>query len=86
MVHISRVGSVFMTLSVTLERFTAIVYPLKRTAEVIQGPISAGRAGGQSRGSSKGAKILILVSTLIAIAYNIPRYGFTLLGINYYNN
>ena len=28
--HIGRVGSVFMTLSVTLERFFAIVYPLKR--------------------------------------------------------
>ena len=85
MVHISRVGSVFMTLSVTLERFTAIVYPLKRTAEVSHGPTSAGRAGGgQSRGSSKGAKILILVSTLIAIGYNIPRYGFIFLGINHF--
>ena len=28
--HIGRVGSVFMTLSVTLERFFAILYPLKR--------------------------------------------------------
>ena len=28
--HISRVGSVLGTLSVTLERFFAIVYPLKR--------------------------------------------------------
>ena len=84
LVHISRVGSVFMTLSVTPERFTAIVYPLKRTAEVTHGPIPAGRARRQSRGSSKGAKILILVSTLIAVAYNIPRYGFTLLlGINH---
>ena len=29
-VHIGRVGSVFLTLSVTVERFFAIVYPLKR--------------------------------------------------------
>ena len=28
--HIGRVGSVLMTLSVTLERFFAVVYPLKR--------------------------------------------------------
>ena len=28
--HIGRVGSVFMTLSVTLERFFAILYPFKR--------------------------------------------------------
>lgn len=27
--HLGRIGSVFMTLSVTLERFCAIVYPLK---------------------------------------------------------
>ncbi len=30
MAHIGRVGSVLMTLSVTVERFFAIVYPLKR--------------------------------------------------------
>ena len=29
-VHIGRVGSVLLTLSVTVERFFAIVYPLKR--------------------------------------------------------
>ena len=28
--HIGRVGSVLLTLSVTLERFFAVVYPLKR--------------------------------------------------------
>ena len=30
MAHIGRVGSVFMTLSVTIERYFAIWYPLKR--------------------------------------------------------
>ena len=67
LVHITRVGSVFMTLSVTLERFIAIVYPLRRAA-------TTARASVGSKDSSKGVKILILVSTLIAVAYNIPRY------------
>ena len=72
LVHITRVGSVFMTLSVTLERFIAIVYPLKRAATAARASEGGGRVG--SKGSSKGVKILILVSTLIAVAYNIPRY------------
>ena len=67
LVHITRVGSVFMTLSVTLERFIAIVYPLRRAS-------TTARASVGSKDSSKGVKILILVSTLIAVAYNIPRY------------
>jgi hypothetical protein len=34
LVHIFRVGSVFATLSVTLERFFAIVFPFKVQLEV----------------------------------------------------
>ena len=71
MVHITRVGRVFMTLLVTLERFIAIVYPLKRAATAARASVRRGRVG--SKGSSKGVKILILVCTLIAVAYNIPR-------------
>ena len=71
LVHITRVGSVFMTLSVTLERFIAIVYPLKRAATAARASEGGGRVG--SKGSSKGVKILILVCTLIAVAYNFPR-------------
>ena len=70
MVHISRVGSVFMTLSVTVERFVAIVYPLQR---ITIGPTASGMRGG-SRGSNTWAKLLIIVSTLLAVVYNIPRY------------
>ena len=71
LVHITRVGSVFMTLSVTFERFIAIVYPLKRAATAARA--SEGRGSVGSKGSSKGVKLLILVCTLIAVAYNIPR-------------
>ena len=74
LVHISRVGSVFMTLSVTVERFVAIVYPLQRiTIGTLDSPIASGMRGG-SRGSNTGAKLLIIVSTITAVVYNIPRY------------
>ena len=73
MVHISRVGSVFVTLSVTVERFVAIVYPLQRITVGTHSPIASGMRGG-SRGSNTGAKLLIIVSTLTAVVYNIPRF------------
>ena len=62
-----------MTLSVTVERFVAIVYPLQRITIGTDSPIASGMGGG-SRGSNTGAKLLIIVSTLLAVVYNIPRY------------
>ena len=51
--HIGRVGSVFVTVSVTIERYFAIVHPLKHF---------------------RGKKYLLLIPSLIAIVYNIPKF------------
>ena len=51
--HIGRVGSVFVTVSVTIERYFAIVHPLKHF---------------------RGKKYLLLVPSLMAVVYNIPKF------------
>ena len=51
--HIGRVGSVFVTVSVTIERYFAIVHPLKHF---------------------RGKKYLLLIPSLMAIVYNIPKF------------
>ena len=51
--HIGRVGSVFVTVSVTIERYFAIVHPLKHF---------------------RGKKYLLLVPSVIAVLYNIPKF------------
>ena len=50
----SRVGSAFLTLSVTIERYMAISHPLNLDRHHLK-------------------SILVYVSTLLAIVYNIPR-------------
>ena len=51
--HIGRVGSVFVTVSVTIERYFAICHPLKHL---------------------RGKKYLLLIPSLMAILYNIPKF------------
>jgi hypothetical protein len=51
--HIGRVGSVFVTVSVTIERYFAIVHPLKHF---------------------RGKRYLLLIPSLLAILYNIPKF------------
>ncbi|XP_059087497.1 FMRFamide receptor-like [Tigriopus californicus] len=51
--HIGRVGSVFVTTSVTIERYFAIVHPLKHFS---------------------AKKFLLLISAILAVLYNIPKF------------
>ena len=51
--HIGRVGSVFVTVSVTIERYFAIVHPLKHF---------------------RGKKYLLLIPSVMAFVYNIPKF------------